>query len=410
MKANITKRLVDSLPTPPAGKRLFVYDDNLVGFGVKKLPTGKATFFVEYTLPGRHPRRLTIGRFRNLTCEEARAEAKQRLAEVTKGADPAVEKQARREMPTFAGWVEEYLTSVEGKKKRPEVDAYFLRGTKPARMRTGKNAKPGQEDKRRKPQAAAAMDRWGSFPLDAISQRDVEALLQDLADKRGRILANRAYASWRSCFEAAVRAGVIRSNPAQYVRKFRENAPRQRVLTDEEMSKVLAAIDTLASQSERVLLHVLIETGCRKSEALSARWEDLDLAERLWTIPSPKAGHPQTVPLSAQTVERLMGLPRLSEWVFPGRSPDRHLTSIRSAWKDIKEAAEIEKVTVHDLRRTFGLAVARHAGLQVASRLLRHADVRITAKVYAPLGIEDLRKSLEDVTEARVLPMRKAEG
>ena len=47
------------------------------------------------------------------------------------------------------------------------------------------------------------------------------------------------------------------------------------------------------------------------------------------------------------------------------------------------------------MRRTFGLHVAKAAGLHVASKLLRHGDVRITEKVYAPLGLDDLRTALE---------------
>ena len=59
--------------------------------------------------------------------------------------------------------------------------------------------------------------------------------------------------------------------------------------------------------------------------------------------------------------------------------------------------AKLEGVTVHDIRRTFGLDVARMFGLHVASKLLRHADVRVTERVYAPLSTEDLRKATEGV-------------
>ncbi|HQR44587.1 MAG TPA: hypothetical protein PK598_01065 [Thermoanaerobaculia bacterium] len=63
-------------------------------------------------------------------------------------------------------------------------------------------------------------------------------------------------------------------------------------------------------------------------------------------------------------------------------------------------------VHIHDLRRTFGLHVAKAAGLHVASKLLRHGDVRITERVYAPLGIETLRAAVEKRSE--VLPFPKA--
>jgi integrase len=52
-------------------------------------------------------------------------------------------------------------------------------------------------------------------------------------------------------------------------------------------------------------------------------------------------------------------------------------------------------VTIHDIRRTYGLHVARTAGLHIASKLLRHGDVRITEKVYAPLGLGDLADAVK---------------
>jgi len=51
-------------------------------------------------------------------------------------------------------------------------------------------------------------------------------------------------------------------------------------------------------------------------------------------------------------------------------------------------------VTIHDVRRTFGLHVTRTAGLHVASKLLRHSDIRVTQKVYAPLDLAELREAM----------------
>jgi integrase len=75
----------------------------------------------------------------------------------------------------------------------------------------------------------------------------------------------------------------------------------------------------------------------------------------------------------------------------------------------LRKAAEIPDVNIHDIRRTYGLHATRKVGLHVASKLLRHSDVRVTERVYAPLGIEDLRKAAEDVATNRsnVIPLRR---
>ena len=120
-----------------------------------------------------------------------------------------------------------------------------------------------------------------------------------------------------------------------------------------------------------------------------------------WRIPAPKSGRAQVIPLNADAVEMLRALPRLGPWLLPGRNPDKHRYDLKRPWENIKKRAEIPDVWLHDLRRTFGLTATLHAGLHIASKLLRHSDVRITEQVYAPLGLEDLREGQAKVAEAR---------
>src|SRR5664280_711693 len=296
-------------------------------------------------------------------------------------------------MPTFKTWVTEHLAAVELRKKRPYDDRYHLAGP------------PGGHGFKAK--RSPAMERWENRPLDSITAREVEAWMEALSE-RGKIFANRAYAALRPCFERAVVNAILKDNPCRFVKKFPENPPRQRVLTDEEQGALDTAISNLEDEHLRAFFRLLRETGCRKSEALGMRWADLDLGSSVWTIPSPKAGRPQSVPLPQRTARTLGSLPRRTEFVFPGRIKGTHLTDVGSTWDSLKATAKIENVTVHDLRRTYGLAVAKKAGILVASKLLRHHDPRITAKVYAPLGVEDLRATAEAVGGGVVLRMSTA--
>lgn len=393
MIARITKRLVDSIPTPTGGSRVKVYDDALSGFGLTVYPTGKRTFFVEYG-PRGDQRRMTIGAYGALTVEAARKLAAERLAEVVKGADPLQDREDRRAMPTFSAWKDTYMERVKARKKRPEHDQAHLR---------------------------RAVERWGSLPLDSIRRGEVEAAMQAEALRvravatrgnktDGSTTANRWLASVRACFAEALRDGLITANPASGIKPRREGPPRDRVLTDAELVKVAEALDALTDPHVRTAFIVLVETGCRKSEVLRARWADLDLDHGTWRLPSPKSGRPQVVPLAASTVGHLRALPRVGEWVVPGQDSAKHREDLRTAWAAIRVAAGLSGVTIHDIRRTFGLAVARSAGLHVASKLLRHSDIRITERVYAPLGLDDLRAATTTLQQSRaaVLPFRKA--
>lgn len=377
MTERINKKLLARLPTPPDGKRVRVYDDQIKGFGVVVHPSGRKVFVLEYG-PSDARRRYTIGTWGGMTPEKAREEAKLKLAEVLQGMDPNREKRAKRAVPTFRAWVDEYMAGVKLRKKQPRHDQRYLDLTS---------------------------ERWGARRLDEIGARDVQTFMQTHSEK-GKTSANRWLASVRACLQAAVRAELIAANPAMGVKPFREAVPRSRTLSDEEMKRLNKALDALEDVHTWAAFRLLIETGARKSEVLRARWSDMDLVEGTWRIPSPKAGIPQMVPLVETTVRMLQKLPEAGEYVIPGRTRDKPRSDLRSAWVELRDAAQLKDVTIHDLRRSYGLQVAKAVGLHVASKLLRHSDVRVTERVYAPLGIDELRKAAEKVAKAKIIPLR----
>ncbi len=367
MKSHLTKRVVDATKAPESG-RTKVYDDGLTGFGLVVQASGKKGFFVEYG-PAEKRRRMSLGPYGPLTVEAARELATAKLAEVSAGGDPLSERERLARIPTFSKFREEYMVEVRRRKKRPDEDERYL---------------------------GLAAATWPTQRLDQITRRDVKAAMEVVA-KRGQTTANRWLASVRACLQAAVKDELISENPASLIKPFREAQPRSRVLTDEEFGKVIEAFEAIPDVYARAAFVLLMDTGTRKSEVLTARWDDLDLGAALWRLPDTKSGRPQFVPLAPSTVAYLKDVPRVGEWLIPGRSSDKHRENLRNSWTAVRRAANIPDVTIHDLRRTFGLHIARKAGLHIASKLLRHSDIRVTERVYAPLGIDDLRSAVEDM-------------
>jgi integrase len=421
----LTQNVVKTLRTDlPRGER--IYDSDLRGFCVTVLPSGNKVFWVRY---GDRKKRswFRVGAYGTLTVEEARDAARKLLSRATLGGDPAAEKAAKDSAQTFGKWVSSYLSSVKDRKQSWKKDELYL---------------------------GLASERWGTRPLEEITAEDVRRLFETVREEgvstlkgalkgdRGKkiqekakarwgkkagprnTLANRWLASLRACFSAAWRLDLVPSNPASKVKPLPENDPRQRVLTDEEMVRVLDAIAGLSDPYTRAAFTLLIETGARGSEVLRAKWEDMDLDGRLWRLPRPKAGKPQVVPLADSTVAMLRNLKKdrkrigkegdgeLSPWIIPGLDPENARSCLKNPWEAIQEAAAVPDVHIHDLRRTFGLMAARRYGLHVASKLLRHSAINVTERVYAPLGTEDLRKATNGMSKERgkVLPMRKKGG
>ena len=380
MKERINKRLVDSLK-PDGGKKLLVYDLNLTGFGLVVYPSGRRSFFVEYG-PKRDRKRMTLGAYGPLTVEQARAMALDKLSSAAHGEDPLDQRRARQQAIRFGEFQDEYLEAVKKRKKQPRHDVQYL-----------------------------AIDniRWKRQTLASITPRDVQSLMLEVSG-RGHTTANRWLASVRACFEEACRQGLIEYNPAMRIQQFREALPRDRVLSDEELTSVMDAIEALGDPFVRLAFLLLIHTGARKTEVLRARWEHMDLEAGLWRIPSPKADLPQVMPLDEHTVALLEGAERHGPWVVPGRKTGEHRVDLKRPWQAIREATGLMDVKIHDVRRTFGLRVTRQSGLLVASKLLRHSDIRVTERVYAPLGIDELREAMGRAQEQRGAVVERERG
>lgn len=103
----ITKRSVEAT-TPHPNKDLFRWDDQLKGFGIRIKPSGRCTYIIQYRNAAGRSRRLTVGRHGTLTADQARATARQMLADASQGGDPLEERERPRKGPSVAQLLESY--------------------------------------------------------------------------------------------------------------------------------------------------------------------------------------------------------------------------------------------------------------------------------------------------------------
>ena len=124
----LTKRAIDAT-RPDMQSDVFVWDDDVTGFGLRVKASGAKSFFVQYRNRHGRSRRLTLGRYGVLTPNEARAAAKLALADVMRGGDPVEVKAAERGAMSMAELCNEYRARVEsgrlvtrrGKTKKPST-------------------------------------------------------------------------------------------------------------------------------------------------------------------------------------------------------------------------------------------------------------------------------------------------
>ena len=424
MRAKLTKRAVEAVK-PSAGD-VFLWDTALRGYGVKITPTGRRVFVVQYDAPNLHrvSRRYTVGQFGPLTVDAARDEATKILARVIKGEDPARDKVAGRRAAK-----EETVERIFAE--------YLAYGAEHFTARTLAFYESLSK--------LHVLPALGKLPVAEVTQRHVAKLHYDLRDRR--TTANRAVQLVRAFFYWLEKQERFTGrNPAKNVELYPETA-RETFLSVEQMAKLgqalrvaetiglepapehrpdlekrkavrAAAPDkakaggvkrernagmfkselTPANPVAVAALRFLMFTGWRETEALTLKWEHLDLARGFATLPLTKTKKSVRV-VATPALEILSEAAKWrvkdSPYVFPGRTPTEPLKEIQRLWYAARSEAGLQRVRLHDLRHSVAsFAGGRGYSLFLIGKLLGHADQRSTAR-YAHLS-DDIRKTMAD--------------
>ena len=182
---------------------------------------------------------------------------------------------------------------------------------------------------------------------------------------------------------------------------LKEAAPRIRELSSDEEARLFAAL----RPDYHPIIRFLLVTGVRRAEAVNLRWEDVDLAEGLFTVHA-KGGLVDRRPLP-QAALAILSLERTKhhEKVFTyqaqrgtqkGQAVPICLQALDTVWHRSSEAAGLHSVRLHDLRHTSLTRIARARGIQVAQKIAGHKKVTTTQR-YAHVTEQDMRDALNAV-------------
>jgi integrase len=397
----LTKRLVEA--AAPKERHYYIFDEELPGFGVRILISGRKSFLVQHRIGGRggETRRLALGMFGAVTVEEARKRAIAILGQRAAGNDPIKEiREGTKRTMSVAEFADLYLAEGPGEKPNKKVASWSA-----DRSNIERHIKP----------------LLGRKMVEALTQADIARFQTDVAGgkskadiktkKRGRAIveggrgtAARSLAVLGAMLEFGVGRKLISANPAKGVRLFKSEK-KERFLSASEVA-ILA--DTLARmEAERALsataavaVRLLVLTGCRKSEILTLQWDWVDFERGCIRLPDSKTGA-KVVPLAAAAMELLNGVPRNSAFVLPAGKADGHYSGLQKDWERIRERAKLHGVRLHDLRHSFAsFAVADGHTLFMVGKVLGHKHAR-TTEGYAHLAADPIR-AVADRTAARI--------
>ncbi|MBX9771916.1 MAG: site-specific integrase, partial [Candidatus Obscuribacterales bacterium] len=300
-----------------------------------------------------------LGRFPELSVEQARAKSGAFHAAVTDGKNIAQAKRAERAELSlgelFDAYVENHL-----KKSRKTWQAQLENIDR-------------------------SFSHWKNHKLSSITRADVEHLHMSIGRKRGHYAANRVIDLLRAAYNKGIHWHMFKGeNPAVGISEFKEQ-PRERVLQPDEMERFFQALDAETDEKFRHFVALCLMTGQRKSNVLAMRWDDIDFKGKTWTIPGEKMKNGQSLvlALSQSELEVITSHPRSGEWVFPGSGETGHFVEPKRAWQRLLKRAQIENLHIHDLRRSLASFMA-NAGADVSliRSALNHKDIQTTLNVY----------------------------
>ncbi len=401
MTNKLTKTAVDQL-RPTGAQDTFLWCGELRGFGLRVKPSGVKTFLIQYRNAHGHTRRYALGQYGRLTVEQARKQAKIKLAEVAQGRDPSAARKSARHIQTVAELCDAYLLDARAGRvlHRGRAKSQYTLDIDEGRIR--RHIKP----------------RLGHKPLDAVTRTDVERFMHDVMDgvtavdvktgphgrarvTGGRGAAAKAVSLLSAIYTYAMRKRWVEANPCTGVEKPADNK-RHRYLKADEYAKLGLALRTARANGVNGAaldaIEALALTGCRKGEILKLAPGEIDPEGHCLRFNATKTG-PQMRPCGQAALTFLQREPQgRNAWVFPSAYGDHPLVNLRKPFLAVCKIAGLEDVSPHVLRHSYATTAHElgYSELTIAG-LLGHSAGSVTAR-YAHHVDEALAAAADKVS------------
>ena len=268
------------------------------------------------------------------------------------------------------------------------------------------------------------LNRWiypalGDMKLPEITSAQISALLLDMQGKgKAHATVVKVYTILNSLFKMAYLSDMIARNPMDKVerpkpRKDEIKPQTAQAYTAQEVRDILTALEG-EPLKWRAFIHLLIDTGVRRGEALAVQWEDIDFQENTILIcrnlcytpdkgiylDTPKNGRCRMVDVGEDTLQLLKQIREQQgaggKYIFTQDNSlePMHPTSPTHYFRQFAKRNGIKDFHPHKLRHTFAsVAITAGADVVSVSETLGHSDTAVTLRMYTHANDESRRRA-----------------
>jgi len=378
----LNQKFITNKLTCPEGKSRIEYcDADLAGLYIEVRATsqGQGTYYLRYKNAANKTSHQKLGRTHSVTLAEARKQAKNLKAEIALGADPRKDEKAKKAVLTYTEFFEKhYLPYVTPRKRSwaKDEEMYRLR------------LKSFIGDKR----------------LNQISRQQIQQFHTNLkGENLSASTCNHYIKLIKHSLNLAIDWEMLETNPASRVPLFHEDNKMENYLDDHQLKQLMGVLTTDDNRAVCQILMYLLSTGARLNEALSAKWENVDIDKRVWIIPASnsKSKRVRSVPLNDSAINIIKQLKTESySHLFINQQSQKPYTTIHKVWGRLREKAGLKHLRIHDLRHQYASFLVNDGRtLYEVQQILGHSDPSVTQR-YAHLSTKALQDAANSASQA----------
>jgi integrase len=210
---------------------------------------------------------------------------------------------------------------------------------------------------------------------------------------------NREMAVLKAMFNMAIRDRATDTNPVKAVKFFKEDNKKERILTSEEIQRLLVE----CNGHLRPIIILALNTGMRLREILYLKWSDVDFNRNIIVVTQTKSNKNRSIPMNGLVIETIKNIKRNSEYLFCDTESGKPFDSIKTTFGKALIRAGLVDVRFHDLRHTAAtMMVMGGVDLVTVKEILGHSSIEMTMRYAHPTtegkmnAVRALERQMED--------------